>query len=82
MPANPADYDAFAKLARSRDLFLIDDACHALGAEHRGRKLGSLADFTVFSFHPAKHITTGEGSEIGTNHPELAARMRAFAITG
>jgi len=40
---------------------LIEDACHALGAKYKGKKTGSLADMTVLSFHPVKHITTGEG---------------------
>jgi perosamine synthetase len=78
----PCDYEAFAALARRHNLLLIDDACHALGAEYQGKKLGSLADLTVFSFHPAKHITTGEGGMIVTDHPEFAAKMRRFRNHG
>jgi perosamine synthetase len=65
-------------LARRHHLILIDDACHALGAAYQGRKLGRLADLTVFSFHPAKHITTGEGGAITTDNAEFASRMRRF----
>lgn len=78
----PCDYDSLVALARKHNLLLIDDACHALGAEYKSRKLGSLTDMTVFSFHPAKHITTGEGGMIVTDHPEMAARMRRFRNHG
>jgi perosamine synthetase len=47
------------EIASDRGLIVIEDACHALGAKHRGRATGSIADMTVFSFHPVKHITTG-----------------------
>jgi perosamine synthetase len=78
----PCDYEALGQLARRHHLTLIDDACHALGAASQGKKLGSLADLTVFSFHPAKHITTGEGGAVTTNKAELAARMRRFRNHG
>lgn len=54
--------------------FLIEDACHALGAEENGIPAGSMGDAACFSFHPAKHITTGEGGAITTNDDELADR--------
>jgi len=78
----PCDYEALSALARRHDLLLIDDACHALGAMDRERKIGALADLTAFSFHPAKHLTTGEGGMITTDDPELAARMRCFRNHG
>jgi perosamine synthetase len=78
----PCDYEALGELARRHQLILIDDACHALGAAWQGKKLGSLADLTVFSFHPAKHITTGEGGAVATPKAELAARLRRFRNHG
>lgn len=78
----PCDYEALSALARRHGLLLIDDACHALGAMDRGRKIGALGDLTAFSFHPAKHLTTGEGGMITTDDPELAARMRCFRNHG
>jgi perosamine synthetase len=78
----PCDYEAVSALARRHNLLVIDDACHALGAEYLGKRLGSLADLTVFSFHPAKHLTTGEGGMIVTDHPELAAKLRRFRNHG
>jgi dTDP-4-amino-4,6-dideoxygalactose transaminase len=78
----PADVDEVDRLARARSLTVIDDAAHALGAQHRGRPVGTLADLTVFSFHPVKHITTGEGGMVTTNREDLAARLRRFRNHG
>ncbi len=78
----PADLDAIGALARDRGLALIEDAAHALGAEYRGRRVGALADLTAFSFHPVKHITTGEGGLVTTASRELDARLRRFRNHG
>jgi perosamine synthetase len=78
----PCDYDALATIAACHGLALIGDACHALGAEYKGRKVGGLADLTVFSFHPVKHITTGEGGMVAAADPKLAALMRRFRNHG
>ena len=76
------DYDALRDIADRHDLILVADACHALGAEYKGRKVGTLADLTVFSFHPVKHITTGEGGMVTTDNPKFADRMRMFRNHG
>lgn len=60
----PCDYDQLRNLADRHGLALVADACHSLGGEYRGRKVGTLADLTIFSFHPLKHITTAEGGEV------------------
>ncbi len=78
----PCDYDALQAIAKRHGLILIADACHALGAEYKTRKVGTLADLTVFSFHPVKHITTGEGGMVSTDNQELAERMRIFRNHG
>jgi perosamine synthetase len=78
----PAELDALAALARSRGVALIEDAAHALGAELRGRPVGSIADLTTFSFHPVKHLTTGEGGLIATDSDESARRLRRFRNHG
>jgi UDP-4-amino-4,6-dideoxy-N-acetyl-beta-L-altrosamine transaminase len=78
----PADLDELGAIARDGELILIEDACHALGATYKGRKAGSIADMTVFSTHPVKHITTGEGGVVTTNSAELAARLRLFRSHG
>jgi perosamine synthetase len=78
----PCDYDALRAIADQYHLPLVADACHSLGATYRRRSVGSLADLSVFSFHPVKHITTGEGGMITTDHEEYAKRMRIFRNHG
>lgn len=78
----PCDYDALRDLAQIHGLALVADACHSLGGSYKGRGVGTLADLTVFSFHPVKHITTGEGGMVATDSPEMAARMRRFRNHG
>lgn len=78
----PCDYDKIKKIAKKYQLKVVSDSCHALGAEYKGEKVGSIADLTVFSFHPVKPITTGEGGLIVTNNQEYADRMRNFRNHG
>lgn len=78
----PCDYSALQALADKHGLVLIEDACHAPGADFQGRPVGSLATMTAFSFHPVKHITTGEGGMVTTESAELAARLRTFRSHG
>jgi len=61
---------------------VIADACHALGAALNGQPAGSLADLSTFSFHPVKHVATGEGGAIATADRDLDARMRTFRNHG
>lgn len=78
----PCDYDTLRVIADRHSLILVADACHALGGSYKGRLVGSLADLSAFSFHPVKHVTTGEGGMITTDDPELAQRMRVFRNHG
>lgn len=79
---HPADLDAIRILASNHGLVVIEDACHALGAEHCGRKVGAIADMTVFSFHPVKHITTAEGGMVTTSSAQFAEKLRRFRNHG
>jgi perosamine synthetase len=79
---HPCDYDFLAQIARRHNIVLVDDACHALGGQYKGRPVGSLADLNVFSLHPVKHITTGEGGVIATDSADFAQRMRIFRNHG
>lgn len=79
---HPADLNAIVELARQHGAVVIEDACHALGAEYNRRKVGSIADMTVFSFHPVKHITTGEGGMVTTDNPQFAEVLRRFRNHG
>ncbi len=78
----PCNYDALRSIANRHGLHLVADACHAIGAEYHNQRIGSLADLTVFSFHPVKHITTGEGGMVVTNNPKFAERLRTFRNHG
>ena len=79
---HPADLAEIKAIAGERGLVMIEDASHALGAEYKGKKVGSLADMTVFSFHPVKHITTGEGGMILTNSEEFYEKLKIFRHHG
>jgi perosamine synthetase len=78
----PADLDEIRKLAVRHELVFIEDAAHALGASCRGRRIGQWADLTVFSTHPVKPITTGEGGMVVTDDAASARTMRAFRSHG
>jgi perosamine synthetase len=78
----PANWPAFTQLARAYDLFLIDDACHALGANIAGQPIGRWGDAAAFGFYPNKQITTGEGGCITTNSDDLAAVCRSLRNQG
>ena len=79
---HPCELAEIQEIAEEHDLFLIDDACHALGAEYGGKRLGTFADMTIFSFHPVKPITTGEGGAVVTDNSELAERLRLLRSHG
>jgi perosamine synthetase len=79
---HPADLDTILEIAGKHELIVVEDACHALGAEQRRRRVGAIADMTVFSFHPVKHITTGEGGMVTTDNSEFAATLRRFRNHG
>ncbi len=78
----PCDMDAIMDIAKKHDLLVIEDAAHALGASYKGKKIGSIADMTCFSFHPVKPITTGEGGMVVTNSEELYKRLVLFRSHG
>lgn len=78
----PADYDALKAIAQRRSIRIVADACHAPGAGYKGRKAGTLADISCFSFHPVKHLTTCEGGMCLTQDAEMAAHMRRFRNHG
>lgn len=78
----PCDMDEILNIAREYNLVVIEDGAHALGAEYKGKKVGSIGDMTTFSFHPVKHITTGEGGAITTNNRELYEKLAMFRTHG
>ena len=79
---HPADMDVILGAAEKHGLLVIEDACHALGAEYKGRETGSIAHMSVFSFHPVKHVTTGEGGMVTTDRADFAESLRRFRNHG
>ncbi|MDA1129417.1 MAG: UDP-4-amino-4,6-dideoxy-N-acetyl-beta-L-altrosamine transaminase [Chloroflexi bacterium] len=79
---HPADLDPILSLAEKHGLVVIEDAAHALGSTYRDRNVGGVSHMTTFSFHPVKHVTTGEGGMVTTNDPELARSLRRFRTHG
>jgi len=79
---HPAEMDAILELAARHGLIVIEDASHALGAEYRQRRTGGIAHMTVFSFHPVKHLATGEGGMVTTDRADCAEALRRFRNHG
>ncbi len=78
----PCDYDALQNIAKRYGLSLVADACHSLGGSYKGRSVGALADFNVFSLHPVKAMTSAEGGMVTTANPAHAQTMRRFRSHG
>ncbi|MBJ8076913.1 UDP-4-amino-4,6-dideoxy-N-acetyl-beta-L-altrosamine transaminase [Bacillus cereus group sp. N12] len=78
----PVELEAIQKIAKENNLIIIEDAAHALGATYKNKKIGSIGDMTMFSFHPVKHITTGEGGVITTNNPLFYEKLVQFRTHG
>lgn len=78
----PADLAELSAISVEKGLVLIEDAAHALGAVYRDRPVGSIADMTIFSTHPVKHVTTAEGGLVTTDDADLARRLRLFRSHG
>lgn len=79
---HPAELDAIRDIAAQHNLIVIEDGAHALGATYHKRPVGTLNEMTMFSFHPVKHVTTGEGGVITTNDAKLAERLKLFRNHG
>jgi UDP-4-amino-4,6-dideoxy-N-acetyl-beta-L-altrosamine transaminase len=79
---HPCDIKAIKEIADEFDLYMIEDACHAIGAEYENKKVGNFADLTIFSFHPVKHITTGEGGAVVTNNSSYYEKLQLLRNHG
>ncbi len=79
---HPAEWDALTSIAQQYGLRVIDDSCEALGAEYKGRKLGSFGDAAAFAFYPNKQMTVGEGGMIVTDDDEIARLCRSMRNQG
>ncbi len=78
----PVDLDPLYQLANTHGLRVVEDAAHAIGAEYKGRRIGAFGDTQVFSFHPNKNMTTGEGGCVTTRDDALAADIALLRFHG
>jgi perosamine synthetase len=78
----PPDLDEIIRIARRHKLVVIEDAAHALPSSYKGRKIGRIADITVFSFYATKTLCTGEGGMIATDNDKWAERIRTMRLHG
>lgn len=79
---HPCDLDPLFELARTHGMALIEDAAHAIGTTYKGAKIGSLESASIFSFHPIKNITTGEGGMLATRDEQLAEEIALMKFHG
>ncbi|WP_252312057.1 UDP-4-amino-4,6-dideoxy-N-acetyl-beta-L-altrosamine transaminase [Sinobaca sp. H24] len=78
----PVNLDEINKIAKDHNLIVIEDAAHAVGAVYKDHKIGAISDMTMFSLHPVKHITTGEGGMITTDNKEYYEKLLQFRSHG
>jgi perosamine synthetase len=79
---HPAEYDKLIKIAERYNVKIIEDACQSINAEYKGKKVGSFADVTCFSFYATKNMISGEGGIITTNCEEIADLCTRFRHHG
>ncbi|PNE20160.1 aminotransferase DegT [Mesotoga sp. Brook.08.YT.4.2.5.1] len=78
----PVNIETIMGIARRHNVVVVEDSAHALGAKRNGKMVGTGADMSLFSFHPVKHITTGEGGAITTDNEEFYKKMKIFVTHG
>lgn len=78
----PCDIELIMEIARRNNLIVIEDAAEAIGSRHKGKKIGTIADMTIFSFHAVKNMTTCEGGAIITDNEECYYKLKRFRAYG
>ena len=78
----PVEMDKVMKIAKKHNLVVIEDAATAIGAEYKGKKVGNISDFAVFSFHPIKNMSTGDGGMVTTNNEKFAEQLSILRLHG
>lgn len=79
---HPCDLDAMTDIAKDRNIAVVEDAAHACGAAYRGRKIGTISDFTCFSFHAVKNLACGEGGALTFKDEKLDGFFREMRWLG
>ncbi|MCH9691517.1 MAG: aminotransferase class I/II-fold pyridoxal phosphate-dependent enzyme [Gammaproteobacteria bacterium] len=78
----PADIDAYKAIIANRKVAIVEDAAHAIGSQYKGEEIGSNSDAVIFSFHPTKNITTGEGGLLICKDSNIMNRARSLSLNG
>jgi len=78
----PCNMDEISEIAQENNLYIIEDAAHAIDAEYKNKKIGTISDLTTFSFHPVKNITTAEGGMVTTNREDFYEKLLMFRTHG
>ncbi|NWQ39491.1 DegT/DnrJ/EryC1/StrS family aminotransferase [Bacillus sp. EB106-08-02-XG196] len=78
----PCDMDPIMEIAQKHNLIVIEDAAHAVYTKYKGRMVGSIGDFTCFSFYATKNLVTGEGGMVTTHNEEWADQLRVMSLHG
>lgn len=79
---HPCRMDEIKEIAEKHNLIILEDAAHAIESEYKGKKIGSISDFTAFSFYATKNITTGEGGMLTAKNKEYAEKARILSMHG
>lgn len=79
---HPCDMDPILEIADKHDLYVVEDAAHAIGSEYKGKKIGAIGDITCFSFYATKNLATSEGGMAVTDNEKWARRMRILTMYG
>ncbi|AFQ46140.1 UDP-4-amino-4,6-dideoxy-N-acetyl-beta-L-altrosamine transaminase [Desulfosporosinus meridiei] len=82
MAGHPCEMDEIMELARENNLFVLEDAAHAVYTKYKGRLIGTIGDATAFSFYATKNLATGEGGMVTTNNEALADKIRIMSSHG
>ncbi|XOU94210.1 MAG: DegT/DnrJ/EryC1/StrS family aminotransferase [Candidatus Kerfeldbacteria bacterium] len=82
MAGRPCDMDKIMKIAKRHKLVVIEDAAHAIGASYKGKKIGTIGDYTVFSFYVTKNLVTGEGGMVASKDKDIINRIQTYALHG
>lgn len=78
----PCDMDPIMEIAKKHNLIVIEDAAHAIYTQYKGKMIGSIGDFTCFSYYATKNLATGEGGMVMTNNEEYADKIRVMSLHG
>lgn len=78
----PCEMDGITEIAEKNNLIVIEDAAHAIEAKYKGKKIGTISDFTCFSFYSTKNVVCGEGGIVATNNEEYAEKVECYGLHG